>query len=608
MANIRRKDDVRAPGGADGMGWLYLALFVAFMIFVAWSVIAGGFWLAGESVQFNPMAVVLEAVLGVRPPVTQSLYVLGGWIGAFVLVVVFALLTSGGSKKSTGAANKTVLRKARTMARPNELHGVAGQDSVEKAQRLYAGADAKNTTSLGLIIGRTVAKPHTDLRMSWEDTAVILAGQRMGKTQSYVTTSILSAPGACVATGNKRDIIDLTRYGREQIPGSRIWVFDLQRIATNGEMDWWWNPLDMVASLSDARKLGDYFAAGASTGDNARSDVYFQTASQELLAQYIFAAALGGGDMLHVLEWLKNDTDTTPANILVAKGENVVAQSVLAAINLSSKQKDGVYSMAANYIATLSDSQYASALVPRYRVSLTASGGEVLAVSTAPADDPLPERPRFDPVAFVTSKDTVYALTSDDASAPAPITTALFGQITDAAQKVARKHVGGRLSTPLVCVLDEAANVVRLRELPALYSYAGSQGIVLMTFLQSASQGKNVWGQNGFSAMVESSNVVIYGGGIKDTSLLKDISDLIGDMRVQRSSTSVGTHTSYSTQYEREAIMSVDDLASLSDTHSVVLTSGNRAVYASKVFWRDSELAPLVEKSLEQASQRLESE
>ena len=45
-------------------------------------------------------------------------------------------------------------------------------------------------------------------------------------------------------------------------------------------------------------------------------------------------------------------------------------------------------------------------------------------------------------------------------------------------------------------VLDEAANVCRWRELPNLCSHYGSRGI-LMTLLQSWTQGVEVWGRDG---------------------------------------------------------------------------------------------------------------
>ena len=62
-------------------------------------------------------------------------------------------------------------------------------------------------------------------------------------------------------------------------------------------------------------------------------------------------------------------------------------------------------------------------------------------------------------------------------------------------------------------VLDEAANVCRWKELPNLYSHYGSRGIVLMTILQSWSQGVDVWGQSGMRKLWSAANVAVYGGG-----------------------------------------------------------------------------------------------
>lgn len=47
----------------------------------------------------------------------------------------------------------------------------------------------------------------------------------------------------------------------------------------------------------------------------------------------------------------------------------------------------------------------------------------------------------------------------------------------------------GRLATPLLGILDEAANVCRWKALPDQYSHYGSRGIIL----QSWSQGVEVW-------------------------------------------------------------------------------------------------------------------
>ncbi|GAA1979560.1 hypothetical protein GCM10009718_15440 [Isoptericola halotolerans] len=92
--------------------------------------------------------------------------------------------------------------------------------------------------------------------------------------------------------------------------------------------------------------------------------------------------------------------------------------------------------------------------------------------------------------------------------------------MVEAAEELAARSAGGRLATPLLGVLDEAANVCRWRELPNLYSHYGSRGIVPMTILQSWSQGVEVWGESGMKKLWSASNVKVYGGGVSEVAFL----------------------------------------------------------------------------------------
>jgi hypothetical protein len=69
-------------------------------------------------------------------------------------------------------------------------------------------------------------------------------------------------------------------------------------------------------------------------------------------------------------------------------------------------------------------------------------------------------------VAFVSSTDTLYAYSKEGPDLATALTTALMGCVFDAAQAAARRSPGRRLPTPLVAVLDEAANICKLAELP----------------------------------------------------------------------------------------------------------------------------------------------
>ncbi|MDV6277960.1 TraG/TraD/VirD4 family protein [Rhodococcus erythropolis] len=171
----------------------------------------------------------------------------------------------------------------------------------------------------------------------------------------------------------------------------------------------------------------------------------------------------------------------------------------------------------------------------------------------------------------------------------APLTTALIGQVFEAASiasgrtrstRIAGKVIGwlplhlhrflvesggtffsgGRLLVPLIAVLDEAANTVRLPELPDQYSHFGSRGIIPITILQNPEQGARVWGQEGLSSMTAGA-VHYYGGNVKDKSYL---ADLIGTHEVATSTHSRGQgSTTTSQQWHEKPIFTTSELAVL---------------------------------------------
>jgi hypothetical protein len=101
-------------------------------------------------------------------------------------------------------------------------------------------------------------------------------------------------------------------------------------------------------------------------------------------------------------------------------------------------------------------------------------------------DRRLGERPpkrhpsRFVPETFVTSIQTLYSLSKEGAGIAGPLVTALTAATIEAAEEHAARSRGGRLATPLLAVLDEAANVCRWKDLPDLYSHYGSRGIPIV--------------------------------------------------------------------------------------------------------------------------------
>ena len=423
---------------------------------------------------------------------------------------------------------------------------------TEKQVRAKAARFGVNTP--GVMIGRMVRGGNT-LYASWEDTLLHIWGTRTGKTTTQAAPSIIEAPGPVIATSNKRDLSDLTRDLRAE--EGAVWVFDPQGVA-NEESTWWWNPLTYVTDSERAAEMANNFALGSRAVGAKGGDAYFDTAGKDLLAGLLLAAAVGKQPIERVHTWLSRPTNDEPVRLLDEAGWVKEADSVGGVIAAPDTQREGVYGTARQMASCLKNEKIAAWVNP-----------------TGPGDC----RPQFIPEDFVRGKNTLYALSKEGAGTAGPLVTSLTVATATAAEEHAVTQRGGRLTVPMVCVLDEAANVCRWGNLPDLYSHYGSRGIVLSTFLQSWSQGVDVWGESGMKKLFSTANVFTYGGNVKEEQFLKMLSDLIGQYRYTSVSTSRQKDSlSTNRQDSTDDILSVADLAALPKGRAVMLGSGARAV------------------------------
>ncbi|MFM9263389.1 type IV secretory system conjugative DNA transfer family protein [Rhodococcus sp. 5A-K4] len=566
----------------------------------------GSLWLGhaftdtGESIPGNPFQALFSVAGGklTWPTVSTVIFVMAVIIGSGLAGVAAAARASRGGKNDVDA-------KARLMGSTSKLTGVTGKQARDRAKSLrsdLADRDTLDDADIGVIVGRTV-QGNQKVFMSWEDMMFALAGPRMGKTAAMAIDALCTAPGAAMFTSNKRDGHDLTRGVREEL--GAVWRYDLQGIAegprTGGD-GFWWNPLRGVTSIVAARKLASYFAA-ASKDDSARVDAYFDGGAQELLAQMMLAASCAGGDLLHVYGWLSDEENELPQKILEEHNHQIVAMRLQSVRGLNPRQRDGLYDMARRFIGLLEEQTYVMSVLPPERVDV--SLGAVLDTDIGWGVRYPHSMREFVIEKFVTSTDTLYALSKEGPDSSSALTTALIGSIIDAAQRTARRSPRGRMPVPMLVVLDEAANVCRLPELPAWYSHLGSQGICLMTIVQNLSQAQKVWGQDGVKQLQDAANFLWYGGGIKDKTTLSDLSAPVGDIDVERWSASRGGgmfdsgSSSKSQSWSKEPIMTVDDLAAIPKTRALVQISGNRPVLMKKLYWSDGPNADAITASAE---------
>jgi type IV secretory pathway TraG/TraD family ATPase VirD4 len=392
---------------------------------------------------------------------------------------------------------------------------------------------------------------------SWEDTITAFMAPRSGKTTALSVPYVLSAPGAVVATSNKADLWAATAQQRAE-SGRAVWLFDPQRI-TGASQCWWWNPLAGLASVEAAHRLASHFVL--TVDDSSRRDLW-GPAAQDLLCAVFLAAATSGRSLRDCGRWLADPGSPIPADLLDRAGFRALAASLRGAQHGAPETRDGIYQTARTAAKCLNDE-------------------DVMPWVTPPPRNVLPA---FHPAAFAAGRDTLYLLT-ESRSAASPLIAAL----TDAVMRSGRRQAeraGGRLDPPMIVVLDEAANICRIADLPELYSHLGSRGMVPVTILQSYQQGVAVWGEPGMAALWGASTKKIIGAGIDDPRHARDLATLVGQHDVPVVSVSYGDgRASQQVSLRRQDILEAADIRALPPGTALLLATGARPALISLRPW-----------------------
>jgi hypothetical protein len=479
----------------------------------------------------------------------------------------------------------------RHLARHGDLRPLRVHARTAQGRRLGLPDDLA-AAHPGLPVGDALLPPtarrSAPVFASWEDTCVIVAGPRTGKTTAFAVPMLLAAPGAALATSNKRDLLDATAAIRAG-DGRRVWVFDPQRITGPAPKSglWWWDPLTFlvdpqtgVVDPARAGQLAGQFVASAAPA-SAKADAYFDTAKTDLLTSLLLAAAVGGHPVTRVWSWLCDPTDATPVRALAEAGHVAHAEALHALAHLPDRQRDGVYGSARAVAGFLLDPATTAWITP---------------------PPPGQARERFDPHTFATSSATLYLLSREGGPATA-LVAALTVAVTDALEQRAARCPAGRLPVPFVAVLDEAANICRIRDLDSLYSHYGSRGICLVTILQNWAQGAVAWGPSGMEKLWSAANVRLYAGGVDDAAFLRRLSDLIGEhRRTQVTRTRTRDGSTRTRTLVRETTLTTSDLRELPPGRAVAFASGTPAFLLATRPWWDGPHADAVRAALADAT------
>ena len=360
-------------------------------------------------------------------------------------------------------------------------------------------------TDVGLPLGCSVPDK-VRLAVSTEDSVVVIAAPRQGKSSQVVIPWTHRWHGPALATSMRMDVLLATATLRAKTGPVAV-------MAPTGMTPWpsivRWSPTAGCRSLDKARQRAEVMVTvGRSEKQDSSNAGYFGANATNLLTLWLHAAALAERSMRDVLTWSLNDRDDTPVKLLrdhedAAPGS---AQLLDALYRTPPETKSGLWTTVQTALAPL--------LSPTAQATFC----------------PQTEAEGFDLESFLRSKGTVYLLVAEkQAAALAPLIAAFVDELIETAKRIADTMPGGRLDPPLGLFLDEIANVVPLPSLPALMSFAGGSGIFVAAILQSRAQAEARWGSEQAAMLWGAATVKLILGGLSGTEL-RDLSEsLVGD-------------------------------------------------------------------------------
>jgi TraM recognition site of TraD and TraG len=565
---LRKKTGPRTPalnGGQPGP-WAAVAASVA-LAAVAWLA-----WLAAR---------IAAALSGGRVPAFGARWVaalaLGrtaqAWPGTPTALVITAAAVLAAA---TGAAAIAAWRvigprlprpgdPVAALAGNPEITRLAPVQAARSAIRLrpsLAGASPRSLApaDMGLLLGQLKVPSGRGpaLYASWEDTTIAVMAPRSGKTTALAIPHVLSAPGPAVATSVRADLWAATSQLRAEA-GGVTWVFDPQQV-TGTARSWWWDPLSGLRTKEAATRLAAHFVVFVE--DDSRRDIW-GPAAKDLLCALFLAAGSCGRTLRDVDRWLADPASPVPSDLLSRAGLTGLAASLRGMQHGAPETRDGIFQTARTAAACLNDEELLPWVTP------PRSGVTV---------------PAFDPHAFAGSRDTLYLIT-EAGTAAAPLVAAMADAVMRAGRRRAEQQ-GGRLDPPMVAVLDEAANICRIPDLPAQYSHVGGRGVIPVTILQSYEQGEAVWGSSGMAALWGAATKKLVGAGVDSPRLARDIAALTGQHDVPVRSVSYGDgRASIQVSLRRQEILDASDVRALPPGTALLFATGARAALVQLRPW-----------------------
>lgn len=386
----------------------------------------------------------------------------------------------------------------------------------------------KRGASRGFSVGRLDGR---DLWTEEEAHVAVVAPTRAGKTTRCVIPWLLEHDGPAIVTSTKRDVLEATIEQRSQ--RGTAWIFD--PFGDDGSS---WTPLVGCESWSYALRQAQWLADASAEGSNEIAR-FWRAEAAKFLAPLLHAAALSGRGMTDVLRWVDKQATLREVDTVLLNAEAQAAADQLAGIRALDDRNRGTTVMSA------------AAVLAGYRYpEVAAATGRGITV-----DRFLKEG----------TNTTLYVVAAErHQRLLAPLVVSLISSIVNG---VAEGDTSAWEGRRLRVLLDEAANIAPLSELPRMLSQAAGHGIRFATVWQSLAQLKE---RHGVAAdtVLANSTAKVFMGPISDETTRRYLQGMLGGREHDREPQDGRRATSGSLQQlerGRALLFSADRLPAVAD-------------------------------------------
>jgi len=216
------------------------------------------------------------------------------------------------------------------------------------------------------------------------------------------------------------------------------------------------------------------------------------------LAPLLHAAALGPGAVEAVIGWLDSQEADEPAAILEGARATAALAQLHGVANLDPRNRGTTYMSASSLIAAYRHPEVLATARRGFRAGRLLDGGAHTLYVCAP---------------------------SGRQRELAPLIVAMISQILEAAAVRCATH--GPLSPTLRVLLDEAANIAPLRDLPQHLSQAAGHGVRIATVWQSLAQARERY-HEAADAILANSAAKLFMGPVSDATTCSYLDQLLG--------------------------------------------------------------------------------